>query len=337
MNNKDAVRFYREEDGDLNALVGKTVAVIGYGNHGRPQTLNMRDSGVNPIIVGSIRDASWDRALEDGFPVFPIGEACAQAEVALLLLPDEVMPEVYQAEIAPNLKSGITVVFASGYVLAYQLIKPEKNLDILLLAPRMLGEDARDLFLQDYGFPSFVSVEQDATGRAWPLLLALAKAIGSLKAGVMVLSAAQEAHLDLFIEQGFGPLLGAGVLASFQVGIEAGFPAEALVLELYMSGEMARTIQAMARVGFFRQVNQHGFAAAFGGMIRSMALDRESIEENMRQVLEEIRTGAFTRELQAEVSAGYPSRSMLKEMLRDDNPITLAEERARRQMRLAYR
>jgi len=247
------------------------------------------------------------------------------------------MPEVYQAEIAPNLKSGSAVVFASGYVLAYELIKPAKDLDILLLAPRMLGEDARALFLQGHGFPSFVSVEQDATGQAWPVLLALAKAIGSLRAGVMVLSAAQEAHLDLFIEQGFGPLLGAGILASFQVGMEAGFPPEALALELYMSGEMASTLQAMTRVGFFRQVNQHGFAAVFGGMIRSLALDRESIEENMRQVLEEIQNGAFSRELQDEVSAGYPSLSMLKDMLRDDNPITQAEQRVRHQMRLTYR
>ena len=228
------------------------------------------------------------------------------------------------------------MVFAYGYVLAYGLIKPEKNPDILLLAPRMLGEDARRLFLEGYGFPSFVYVEKDFSGQAWSFLLALVKSIGSLKAGVIVLSSEQEAHLDLFIEQGFGTLLSAGILVSFQVGTEAGFPAEALLPELYMSGEMARTIQEMARVGFFRQVNLHGFAATFGGMIRSMALDREPIEENMRQVLEEIRSGAFTEELQAEVKAGYPSRSMLEQMLQDDNPITQVEEWVRHKMRLAY-
>jgi len=239
VSNQETARFYGEEDGDLNVLAGKTVAVIGYGNHGRPQAFNMRDSGLGNVIVGSIRDASWDRAEEDGFPVFPIPEACARADVVLLLLPDEVVPDVYQTDIAPNLKSGSAVALASGYVLAYGLLKPGEDLDVLLLAPRMLGEAARDLFLSGDSFPSFVSVEQDASGQAWEVLLALAKAVGSLKAGVMVLSATQETHLDLFMEQGFGPLLGAGIMASFQVAVDAGFPAEAVVLELYMSGEMS--------------------------------------------------------------------------------------------------
>ena len=138
MNDKSEIRFYHEEDGDLNVLAGKTIGVVGYGNLGRPLALNMRDSGVNTIIVGSIRDASWDRALEDRFAVFPIAECCAGADIVLLLLPDEVAPKVYKAEIAPNLKPGNAVVFASGYALAYNLITPEKNLDVLLLAPRMV-------------------------------------------------------------------------------------------------------------------------------------------------------------------------------------------------------
>lgn len=336
MNSEEAVQFFGEEDGDLNVLGQRTIGVIGYGNHGRPQALNMRDSGVGSIIVGSIRDASWDRAQEDGFPVFPIAEACTRADVVLLLLPDEVMPDVYRADIGPNLKGGSAVVFASGYVLAYQLIKPGKDLDVLLLAPRMLGTDARNLFLQGEGFPSFVNVEQDATGEARAVLLALARAIGSLRSGVMVLSAAQEAHIDLFIEQAFGPLLGAGIMGSFQVGVEAGFPAEALVLELYMSGEMSRTLQTMARLGFFRQVNQHGYAAAFGGMMRTMALDQESIQKNMREILAEIQSGAFARQLQDEVEAGYPSRPILDGMIAGDDPITQAEERVRGRMRLSY-
>jgi ketol-acid reductoisomerase len=332
MNEKGEIQFYHAEDGDLGVLAGKAIAVIGYGNLGRPLALNMHDSGIRSLIIGNVRNQSWQRAQEDGFPVFSIPEASSQADIALLLLPDEVVPEVYRVEIAPNLKKGGAVVLASGYNLAYNLIKPERNLDVLLLAPRMLGKAIRDRFLEGQGFPSFVSVEQDATGRAWPLLLALAKATGSLRLGAMVLSATREAHLDLFIEQGLGPLIGAGVLASFQVGIEAGFPPEALVLEMYMSGEMAQTFQAMASLGFFRQVNLHGFAAAFGGMVQSLALDRESIEQNMRQALREIKDGSFTRQLQTEKEGGYPSLSLLDEMLRGDNPITAAEERLRREL-----
>jgi len=336
MDEKGEIQFYHEEDGDLEILAEKTIGVIGYGNLGRPLALNMRDSGMRSIIVGNIRNESWQRAQEDGFPIFSIAEACSQVDIALLLLPDEAMTEVYETEIAPNLRKGSAMVFASGYNLAYNLIKPEKNLDVLLLAPRMLGRAIREKFLQGQGFASFVSVEQDASGQAWPLLLALAKATGSLKVGVMVLSATQEAHLDLLIEQGLGPLIGAGVLASFKVGVEAGFPPEALVLEMYMSGEMAQTFQTMATMGFFRQVNLHGFAAAFGGMIRSMALDREPIEQSVRQALEEIKDGSFAKQLQAEKEEGYPSLSLLREMLRDENPVTAAEERLRRDMRFAY-
>jgi ketol-acid reductoisomerase len=336
MANSRKSQFYHEEDGDLKNLSGKTISVIGYGNLGRPLALNMSDGDICSIIVGNIRNQSWQMAQEDGFPVFPIAEACRRADVSLLLLPDEIVPEVYRTEIAPNLKKGSAVVFASGYNLAYNLIKPDRSLDVLLLAPRMLGRAIREKFLQGQGFPSFVSVEQDASKQAWPLLLALAKATGSLKMGVMVLRATQEAHLDLFIEQGLGPLIGTGVLASFQIGVESGFPPEALILEMYMSGEMAQTFETMASVGFFRQVNLHGFAAAFGGMLRSLALDRDSIEQNMRQALEEIKNGSFVEQLQAEKEGGYPSLSLLKEMLPDDNPITAAENQLRREMRFPY-
>jgi ketol-acid reductoisomerase len=327
-------QFYHEEDGNLEILAEKTIGIIGYGNLGRPFALNIRDSNVHSIIVGSERGQSWQRAKKDGFPVFSIAEACTKSDVVLLLLPDEVMTDLYETKIAPNLNKSSAVVFASGYNLAYNLVKPENSLDVLLLAPRMIGKAIRENFLQGHGFPSFVSVEQDATGQAWPILLALAKATGSLRTGVMVLTATQEAYLDLFIEQGLGPLIGAGILASFQIGVEAGLPAEALVIEMYKSGEMSQTFQAMATLGFFRQVKIHGFAAAFGGMIRSVALDRESIEQNMRQVIEEIKNGSFVSQLQAEKEGGYPSLSLLEEMLQADNPVTIAEENLNREMRL---
>ena len=180
-----------------------------------------------------------------------------------------------------------------------------------------------------------MSVEQDATGQAWPLLLALAKATGCLRTGALVLSAAQEAYLDLFIEQSVGPDLGNAILTAFQVGVEAGFPPEALVLEMYMSGEMARTFQAMADLGFFQQVKLHGFAAAFGGMVRTLTQDRESLEQGYRQVLKDIMEGAFTQELQAELEAGYPSLALVEEMLDSENPMSQAERRVRSMMRLA--
>jgi len=336
MNENSKIRFYNEDDGDVSILAEKTICIVGYGNLGRPLALNLRDSGVGSVIVGNIRDQSWDKAQEDGFPVFPISEACSLADIILVLVPDEVQPQVYKDEIATNISQGSAIVFASGYSLAYNLIQPDKSLDVLLLAPRMLGGGIRSRYLRGEGFPGFVSVEQDGSKHAWPILMALAKATGALRVGVMELSATKEAHLDLFIEQGLGPLIGAGVLASFQVGVEAGFPPEALVLEMYMSGEMSHTFQTMATMGFLNQVNVHGFAAAFGGMIRSVELDREPIEQNMQQVLEEIRNGSFAQQLQAEMEEGYPSLPFLEEMLQDDDPITNAEQKVRQQMKLTY-
>jgi len=334
MNQQVGPRFYGEQDANLAELAGKTIAIIGYGNQGRPWALNMQDSGIDSIIVGNIRDACWEKAVADGFPTYAIGEACSRADVVCMLIPDEAMSQVYEQDVGPNLRERSILLFASGYPLAYELVKPAKHLDVVMLAPRMVGTYTRELYLQGKGFPSFISVEQDASARAWPLALALAKAVGSLRTGAMVLTARDEAYIDLFMEQTVGAIFGAAMLCAFQVGTEAGFPPEAMALELYMSGEMARTFQAMADVGFYRQVRLHGFAAAYGGLIRNLAMDHQAMQESMRQILEDIRNGAFARQLQAEVDQGYPSQAIIEEMLRDDNPLTQTEERIRGQMNL---
>ena len=327
-------RFVQEADADLGVLAGRRIAIVGYGNLGRSISLNLRDSAVAPVVVGEIPGPSWDRALADGFTVTPASTAAAGSDIVFVLLPDEVAPKVYQQELAPALRPGSALVFASGFNLAFDQIQPARDLDVLLIAPRMMGVAVRDLYQKGLGFPAFVSLEQDATGRGWPVLCALAKAAGSLRTGAMVVSAAQEAHLDLFVEQTVGPDLGSAILTAFQVGVEAGLPPEALLLELYMSGEMGKTFQAMADLGFFQQVKLHGFAAAFGGMARFMSLDRESQERNYREVLRDIMDGGFTGALQAEAESGFPSQVLLDEMLDGDNPISQAEQRVRNAMRL---
>ena len=325
-------RFVHDADADLGFLESKTLAVIGYGNLGRPLSLNMRDSGVGPIVVGEVPGASWETALADGFPVKSASDAAAEGDVVFTLLPDETAPQVYQEELSAALRPGSAVVFASGFNLAFGQICPAQSLDVLLVAPRMMGSAIRELYQQGRGFPSFVSVEQDASGQAWPLLCALAKAAGSLRTGALEVSAAQEACLDLFVEQTVGPDLATAILTAFQVGVEAGLPAEALVLELYMSGEMGKSFQAMAELGFFEQVKLHGFTAAFGGMTRFMDLDVKSREKSYRQVLKDITDGGFARALAAEVDSGFPSRKLLDEITGADYPISQAEKRIRRMM-----
>ncbi len=333
MTPQDEPRFVQESESDPAVLSGKRVAIVGYGNLGRPLALNLRDSGIGPLTVAEAPGPAWDSALADGFAVGPAADAVSQADVVFLLLPDETAPDIYRDHLATALLPGSAVVFASGFNLAFKRILPDPDLDVLLLAPRMMGVGIRELYQRGVGFPSFVSVESDATGQAWPLLCALAKAMGSLR-GAMVLSAEQEAHLDLFVEQTVGPDLAAALLAAFRVGTEAGLPTEAMVLELYMSGEMGRSLQAMAELGFFRQVKLHGFTAAYGGMVRFLALDRDSKAQSYSQVMREIKDGTFSAGLLEEVDSGFPTQALLDEMLDGDNPVSRAEERLRRAMRL---
>ena len=330
------VKFYHDEDADVALLEDRTIAVLGYGHQGRAQALNMRDSGIGNVVVGNIQDEYWDQALEDHFGVLAPAEAAQRADIVSVLLPDEVAPLVHEEEVADTLREGKALVFASGYNLTYGHIQPPDYVDVIMIAPRMLGQGMRELFLKGAGFLSFVSVEQDASGQAWTLALALAKAIGSTKAGVMELTAAQETHLDLFMEQAFGPLLGAAITTTYQIGVEAGFPPEAVVLELYMSGEMAYVFKAMAELGLMKQARLHSLTSQFGGMIRSVALNREEIERNMREALDDILSGAFAREWEEERKAGYPSFTFLREMSDEEHPLTVVEERLREQLRMKW-
>ena len=178
-------KVYYDKDGDINVVRDKVVAIIGYGNQGRSQALNMRDSGVQNIIVGSIHDASWNTANEDGFHTYSIAEAAKKADILFLLLPDEVAPEIYERDIAPNLHPGAALNFASGYNITYGFIKPAADLDVIMVAPRMIGKGVRETYENGTGFPTFLVVNQDATGHAKEIALGLAKALGSTKAGAI--------------------------------------------------------------------------------------------------------------------------------------------------------
>jgi ketol-acid reductoisomerase len=325
---QQAVTFYREPDADPDALSGQTVTVVGYGNLGRSMALNLRDSGLQ-VSVGNTDDAYRPTALADGLEVAGIAEAVATADVVYVLVPDEVIPEVFGEQIGPSLRPGTCVCFASGYVLAYGLVTPPPGVDVLLLAPRMLGEEVRRTYLEGRGFLSYVSVERDATGKARTRLLGLARAAGSLRRGAMELSAQHEALLDLFVEQGFGAYLGVALQSAFQVGIQAGLPAEAMVVELYMSGEMARTLQAFADNGFFRSVTWHGLSAAFGGFLRTTEIDMAAMQRHFGEILEDIRSGGFARRFQEEQAGGYPSLAAIEAITSGDDPMTRAEERVR--------
>src|SRR6266542_3477990 len=174
-----------------------------------------------------------------------------------------------------------------------------------------------------------VSVERDATGKAKARLLGLAGAAGSLRRGALELTAAKEALLDLFVEQGFGAYLGVAMQSAFQVGTQAGLPAEAMVVELYMSGEMARTLQAFADNGFFKSVTWHGLSAAYGGFLRTTEIDMAAMQRHFGEILADIQSGGFARRFQDEQANGYPTLAAIQSITSGQDPMTKAEERVR--------
>ncbi len=320
--------FYRDADADPSALAGQRVAVLGYGNLGRPASMNLRDSGLD-VLVGSRSQRAAAQARDDGFSVSSLEEALTSAAVVWVALPDELVPDLLAPTAPSRPQPGAMLCFPSGYNLAFELLKLPEDVDVVLLAPRMIGARIRQLFEAGEGFYSFISVEKDATGTARARLLALAKAFGTLRGGALEVPARTEAALDLFVEQSLGPELGAAVLAAFEVGTAHGLPPEALALELYLSGEMAATWQAFAERGFYPGVRLHGHSASFGGFLRMAEIDVEAIKRRFEAALEDITTGGFAAKFQDELASGSPIRALIDAMTAGDDPLSVAENRVR--------
>jgi ketol-acid reductoisomerase len=325
--NQGHVRVYRAGDALPGALAAEQVAVLGYGHLGRSAALNLRDSGVK-IRIGNRQDEYADQARTDGFDVVPL-DVAASDDIICVFLPDEVIPEVFARDIVPVLRPSSAVVFASGYSLAFGLVQPPETVDVILVAPRMAGVTARTRYLAGEGFWTCVGVEADCSGRARERMLGLADGIGALRAGAIEMTAKTEATLDLFVEQTIGPLLGAAIMVAFEIGREAGISPEAMVLEMYMSGEMEAVFRGFREMGFFRASEDHGPTAVFGGMARILELDRAALADRFRAVLDDIKSGGFARRFQDEAASGYPLLEMARAMMHGPSPISDAEKRLR--------
>lgn len=320
-------RIYFDRDADLKVLNGRKVAIIGYGNQGRAQGLNMRDNGVE-VVVGNIKDDSFERALTDGFPTMSISDAAQAGDVLCFFLPDEVQPEVYRQHIVPHLRAGHTLNFAHGYNIRFGFIRPPEDIDVVMVAPRMIGAGVRKRFLAGMAAPAFVAVEQDATGQAWPTVLAIAKAIGATNAGALRSTFVEETELDLFTEQVLDAALASLLTLAFELLTDQGYQPEAVLLELYASGELAQVFQEVADIGLFRQMSLHSRTSQYGCLTRSPRVLPDDFRATMAQSLEEIRQGTFAREWEAERQAGFPVFERLKaEALR--HPINAVEDRLR--------
>ncbi len=295
---------YREEDGDLNHLDDKVVGIIGYGNLGRAVALNLRDSGVRVVVAERDNERSA-QAQDEGFALMSVPQLMQEASILMLMLPDEVMAQVYLEQVSPNLKRDDMLVFASAYNVAFGYIEAPPFVDVGLIAPRTLGIAVRERYEAGEGFFSFLSVGQDATGRAWPTLLALAKAVGTLRAGGIEIVFERETELDLFIQQAIMPIFHHMILTAAQILIEQGYPPEAAFTDLYLSGEFQDYLRHAGQSGLLPALRLASLTSQYGTFSRMERFEDLKIQRLMEVTLREIREGVFAKEWAKEYADGY--------------------------------
>ena len=303
-------RIYYDDDADLSILKDKVIGCIGYGNQGTAQANNLRDSGLE-VIVGSLEE-SMARARKDGFKTYPIEQVAEKADVILMLFPDEAQAEVYDKKIKGKLTEGKTLDFASGFNIHYGLIRPPKNVDVVMNAPRMLGFAVRELSKRGGGCATLIAVHQDYTGKAKETVLALAKGIGGTKLGAFESSFAEEVELDLFSEAAFwGPFY--TILPTWlEIAAEAGYNKEIAALELYCSGEMAVETKGMLKSGMFRGLDSASTTCQYIVLSRGPQVITKEVKEKMKKALKDIKSGALAKEWVNEQKAGGPNFKKMK-------------------------
>lgn len=304
--------IYHDEDGDLQALSGKRVSVIGYGNMGKPTALNLRDSGIE-VLVSEPRPEKQMEAAAEGFEILEIDEAVRAADIIMPLLRDEAMPRVYLEHVSPHLRRGQALIFSSAYNIAFGFIEAPPFVDVGLVSARTMGAAVRERFLSGEGYASFVAVAQDATRTAWRSVLAVARAMGALRGGAVEIRFEQEAELDLFMQQAILPVLHQLVITAAQLLINKGYSPEAVFTELYLSGETADYLKHIAQQGMINAMKLNSLTAQYGMLSRYNRFNDLKFERSMEITLEEIRSGRFAQEWAREYEADYPRlRSLLK-------------------------
>jgi ketol-acid reductoisomerase len=292
-----------EADADPEALAGQRVAVVGYGNQGRSWALNLRDSGID-VVVCVRADATRETAESDEFATADL-DAAGDADVICVLVPDDAIPSL-----ALSPRPDALVIVASGYTLAFGRLALDS--DVGMVAPRMLGPEVRRCYTEGVGFITAVGVHHDATGTARDRTLAVARAIGGLRQGAIELTATQEAVLDLAVEQALAPALRRVSESFVGVMMEHGIPIEAVLTELVLSGEVERTYRLVRLEGGAAQMAYHSPTSQYGQMSRAGRYAHLDLAATMREVVDDIASGRFADEWDAERDAGYPRLEALR-------------------------
>ncbi|MFW6347567.1 MAG: ketol-acid reductoisomerase [Cyclonatronaceae bacterium] len=305
------MKLYYNDDANLDLLSGKKVAVLGYGSQGHAHARNLSDSGVDVVVGLRPGSSSRQTAADDGIAVEDVPEAVKQADIVMVLLPDETQSAVFEAHIKPNLKPGAALAFAHGFNIHFNQIRPPENVDVFMVAPKGPGHLVRRVFEQGQGVPCLYAVFQDASGTATETALAYAKGIGGTRAGVIETSFQEETETDLFGEQAV--LCGGAtelVKAGFETLVEAGYKPEIAYFECLH--ELKLIVDLMYEGGVAGMYHSVSDTAEYGGMTRGPRIIDTDTKARMKVVLDEIQDGSFARQWVLENQANRPGMEALR-------------------------
>ena len=305
------MQVYYDKDADLSIIRKMNVAVIGYGSQGHAHANNLRDSGVAVTVGLRPGSGSWTKAGNAGFDVRPVAEAAGDADLVMLLTPDEHQQRIYTDEIEPNLKEGAAIAFAHGFNIHFQLIEPRADLDVIMIAPKGPGHTVRSTYVEGGGVPSLIAIGQDASGLAKDIALSYACANGGGRAGIIETSFREETETDLFGEQTV--LCGGAaalVTAGFETLVEAGYAPEMAYFECLH--ELKLIVDFFYEGGISNMWYTVSNTAEYGGLTRGSRIVTDATKAEMRRILDEIQSGRFAREFVTENQAGGPTIKALR-------------------------
>ncbi|MFH0840337.1 MAG: ketol-acid reductoisomerase [Candidatus Omnitrophota bacterium] len=324
------LKIYYDNDADQSILKDKKIAIIGYGIQGRGQALNLRDSGLNVIVSEIEASPNYETAKKDGFNPISASDAAKSADIVQILTQDHVQAKVYKEAIAPNMTKGKALVFSHGFNIRFKQIKPNKKIDVFMVAPKGPGALVRKMYEEGKGVPCLVAIHQDATGNAMKLALAYAKGIGGTRAGVIETTFSEETETDLFGEQavlcgGVSEMIKAG----FDTLVEAGYQPEIAYFEvLHELKLITDLIQENGISGMRRRVSN---TACYGDITRGPMIITEKTRKIMKKTLKDIQSGKFAREWIRENEEGRPNFNKLLKA-GDEHPIEAVGKKLREMM-----
>ena len=303
---------YYDSDCNLSILDGKTVAVIGFGSQGHAHSMNLAESGVNVVVGLRKGSGHWQKAADfaathENFKVMEVEEAAKAADLVMMLVPDELAADIYNKQVAPNMKDGDVLMFAHGFNIHFNFIQPAKNIDVIMVAPKGPGHTVRSQYQEGKGVPSLIAIHQDYTGKAKEYALAYASGIGAGRAGILETTFREETETDLFGEQA---VLCGGVTelmkAGFDTLVEAGYEPEMAYFECIH--EMKLIVDLINNGGFAMMRYSISNTAEYGDYRTGKRLITEETRKEMKKVLEEIQNGTFASEFMTEFSAGRKAK-----------------------------